>query len=211
MGMRRLWLLLTVFFSSLVISLFYPWPSWASEGIIDLTSTVGQNARCEVNSVLMNDLNFTLLVNCRDLIYPPGTDLFSYVLWATPVTGQEPVRLGELGIGKAEFRSSVAFSGLFVTTEPNSGIRAPANRIVMQGSVQPIRFLEGAPQPTPQVQTSPTPSPQITGKVTPTPEATQGSELAARIRRTAVIFFLAFFGLIVMAIILVSIFRRIRE
>jgi hypothetical protein len=121
----------------------------ASEGTVELRSTTGNNYRCYTSSLLMQDLNYTILVSCRDLIYPAGFDIFNYVLWATPADGDKPIKLGKLDFGKKQFRIKKAFSNLFITTEQDAGVRSPAGEVVMRGGVQPISFLASPTTPTP--------------------------------------------------------------
>lgn len=195
---------LAFFIFILLFLLGVPSPAQASQGVIELKTTVGQRSRCLVDSVLMSDLNFTLLFNCRDLIYPPEPTLFSYVVWATPTSGEKPILLGELGTGKTEFRSAQAFSELFVTTEPTLGVQSPSDRTVMRGTVRQVEFLDGpviTPTPTPEGE-QPTP--------TPTKAPGRGEEIATRIRQTAIIILVALFALVIFAVIAISLLRRLR-
>lgn len=134
----------------------------ASEGTIELSSTTGENYRCFANSVLMPDQKYTILMSCRDLIYPVDGGVYVYALWANPASGGNPVHLGPLDIGKKEFRSDVSFSSLFVTTE-NPGYRTPAGRVVMRGNVHPVDFLDNPSvvisQPAEESSVTPTPYP----------------------------------------------------
>lgn len=175
----------------------------ASEGTVELQGTTGQNSRCFTTSILMSNFNFSLVVSCRELIYPPAADMFSYVLWATSLKDAKPIKLGELGVGKAQFQTNSAFSSLFVTKERNGGVREPSDALVMQGAVKPIDLLEGPARPAPEVPSiSPTPTPKV---------ATGASELGARIRRAALIFFIALFILIIGVIAIITTLRRFRE
>jgi len=124
----------------------------ASEGTFELRSTAGEDTRCFVASLQMQDLNYRILVSCQGLIYPAEGSIFSYMLWATPKEGGNPLKFGPLGFGKAEFKTNKAFTDLFVTTEQNPNTRTPSGTIVMRGTLQPITFL--------QRPTTPTPSPQ---------------------------------------------------
>lgn len=121
----------------------------ANEGETELRSTSDQEYRCYVYSQKMQDQNYRLLVSCRDLIYPGGETVFTYVLWANPLEGGSPNKLGELGFGKAEFKTKEAFIGLFVTTEENSRTKSPDGLVVMRGTLQSISFLDRPQSPTP--------------------------------------------------------------
>jgi len=120
----------------------------ASEGTAELRSTVNQTTRCYASSLLMEDNAYTILVSCRDLIYPAEQNVTYYVLWAQPTDGSNPVNLGYVGYGKITVRMGQPFSSLFVTTESNPG-SVPAGRVVMRGNVTSISFLERPGQITP--------------------------------------------------------------
>lgn len=128
----------------------------ASDGTIELRSTTGDPSRCYAASLLMEDWHYTVIVSCRDLIYPGEYGLVNYVLWTQPTDGSSPANLGLLGYGKATFRTLKAFSSLFVTIEGQVGGK-PTGRIVMNGTVNPVTFLE---RPSP---VTPTPTPELKG------------------------------------------------
>jgi len=141
--------LLTALFSALIVLFFSATRTHASEGTFELRSTGAEDTRCFVASLLMQDFNFRILVSCRDLIYPAGDDIFSYMLWATPKEGGAPIKLGQLAYGKAEFRTNKAFTNLFVTTERNANTKTPSSNVVMRGTLHSITFLERPTTPTP--------------------------------------------------------------
>lgn len=148
-----------VFFLALLFLALFPKNTLASDGMTELRSVTGKGYRCVAYSLLMQDNVYTILVSCEDLIYPidPPT-LNSYVLWATPKAAGDPVRIGELGLGKITTRIDKPFSSLFVTTELNGGVRSPSGNVVMRGSLKPATFLE------------------ILTTITPTPEGMQTQE-----------------------------------
>ena len=141
-------------FSFLILALVNASQVKASEGIFELANRVGEDGRCFAVSILMDDLQHRVLISCRDIIYPGGTDIFHYVVWATPLEGGDPKRLGEIGLGKEEFKMRDTFGSMFVTRERTNNPRSPEGTVVMQGNVQRISFLEsrgtqaGTPQPT---------------------------------------------------------------
>jgi hypothetical protein len=145
----------TIFFSSLLFA-FAITAVNASEGRVELRSTTGEDYRCDATSFYMENSSYNILIGCRGLIYPPDEDLLNYVVWATPEDGGNPQRLGELGVGKALFRTRESFSSLFVTTEQNKSTRSPEGKTVMRGTIVPISFLEKptTPTPTPEEQES---------------------------------------------------------
>lgn len=127
----------------------------ASDGVVELRSTNDKDYRCfALSSILETTTSYTVLVTCRELIYPPEASLISYMMWANPVDGGNALRLGKLGVGKAMFKSPKAFSSLFVTTESSTTARTPQGEVVMTGTIGPISFLERPTTPTP----TPTPT-----------------------------------------------------
>jgi len=135
----------------------------ASEGPFILRNMVGEASRCEGGSVLMQDRNYNIYISCRDITYPGGTDVFSYVVWGVPADGGGHFRLGTIGLGKVAFKTKTAFSSLYVTKEEDEGTRSPQGPVIMQGSVGRFETLDG-PAPTPGIGEleSPTPSPITT-------------------------------------------------
>lgn len=117
-------------------------PVVASEGTFELRNQVGDSARCFATSILMPNLEYEILVSCRDILYPGGTEVFSYVTWANPVDGSSPVKLGTLDLGKVQFSTKKAFGSLYVTKEVDAKVRAPQGSVVMQGSLQRIAILD---------------------------------------------------------------------
>jgi hypothetical protein len=170
----------------------------ASEGSIEMRSSTREPYRCYAASILTQDQNYQILISCRELIYPAGNTVYVYILWAQPVDGSDPRRLGELGYGRLSAKMNQPFSSLFVTTEPNAGARKPTGPVVMRGNVQPITFLDRA--------TTGTPAPVIsngqgsyTGDITLTPtpeEASTGSKLGTALKRAGLAAFLALIALI---------------
>lgn len=159
--------------------------TFASEGTVELRSTTDKDYRCFAASLLMENASYKVIVSCRDLIYPPQPDLFTYIIWATPLDEGNPVKFGELGIGKASFETKESFSNLFVTTERNRGVRRPEGQVVMRGSVESITFLDRP--------TTPTPTPSTTEQEGEPAKAelTTGQKLTLALRRAGLVIFLA--------------------
>jgi hypothetical protein len=130
-------------FTFVGLALFLTRSVEASEGTFELGSTTGKNYRCFAASLLIE--KFSILVVCKDLVYPSG----SYVLWANPTDNSKPIRLGVLGYGRKSFSAGRSFSSLFVTLEANPNIKSPTGTRVMQGSINPITFLNQPTTPTP--------------------------------------------------------------
>lgn len=123
----------------------------ARQGLIELRSTNGTTTRCLAVSMptLANRGKYDVSVDCVDLVYPAYGDKKFYVMWANPVGGSSAQRLGSLGFGNAFFVPDYDFNSLFVTTENVENLRSPEGSIVMQGSVEPFKFLETPTTPTP--------------------------------------------------------------
>jgi len=171
----------------------------ASEGTAELRSTNNQSYRCFVASLLMENSRYKIIVSCRDLIYPPRSDLFNYVIWATPIDGNKSIKLGELGVGKANFEIKNAFSNLFVTTEQDKNTRVPKGEIVMNGNVQSISFLDKPTSPTPTPEKSDSnekasrDQDQKEEVTIPTQELTTRERLVEALKRAGIV---VFFGLV---------------
>lgn len=146
----------------------------ASEGTAEIRNLVGGQARCWASSVLMRDFNYKILLSCRDLVYPINSETFTYTLWVTEQGSGDPIRLGDVGIGKREFDIEDAFNGYFVTEERTSNPRNPSDRVIMAGQVQPIAILEG-PTPTAGPQATAEPNSGF-GQVNQSPLPTDGQE-----------------------------------
>lgn len=114
----------------------------ASEGTVELESQTNEPTRCYAVSLRMQNLEYRILFSCRYLIYPVDENIFNYVMWATPASGGNAVKLGAVGLGKGEFKTKTAFSSLFVTTESKKDTKIPTGNTVMFGDVQSIMFLE---------------------------------------------------------------------
>lgn len=142
----------------------------ASEGIIELRNVEGGQARCYSLSAIMQDLNYNVLITCRDITYPGGTDVFNYIVWANPIGSDKAQKLGPLGLGKVEFETETSFSSLFVTKERSEKVNAPTGPTVMQGGVQRITLLDN-PQDLGELEESEMP------ELTPTPAPAKGTGL----------------------------------
>lgn len=141
----------------------------ASEGRFQLKNTIGTDARCEGASVLMQDLNFHVIMSCWDIIYPGDTQVVSYVIWAQNTDGDVD-NVGTLGVGKVEFEVDEAFTRLYVTKEITNRVREPQGSIVMQGNIQDFelrsasttnaQFTDGDGDPNSTATPSPTIEPE---------------------------------------------------
>lgn len=134
---------------TIVAFLFFLSPKLAkaSDGTVELRSVTQENYHCFVASMFID--NYKILVGCKDLVYPKGPRVMSYVLWATPVEGDKPIKLGTLDFGRKFFQIKNAFSNLYVTLEENPNVRSPAGAVVMRGNIKPITFLEEPVTPAP--------------------------------------------------------------
>ncbi len=140
--MKNYILKITVFLLLFVLFFLISKRAIASEGTIELTSRTGEQTRCYVASLRMQNLEYKMLFSCKYLIYPVDETIFNYVMWAQPKDGGKAIKLGTIGLGKGEFKTRTPFTSLFVTTESNKDTKTPSGKIVMSGNVQPIKFLE---------------------------------------------------------------------
>ena len=177
-------------------------PLRASEGTAELTSTKGQVMRCDAYSMLIENYEYQISLNCRDLIYPPKPDAFSYILWATPTQNDKPLNIGELGIGKGNFKTKTAFSKLFVTIESDIRTRAPEGEVVMEGAIQGISFLDQAEETSKPASEKVTPTPTST----PTPTTSSARNILGKILGTGAIIL----GLVLVVVIVVYFLSRRR-
>jgi len=144
-------ILLIALFSFLIFKSYLS-KTYASEGTFDIQSTTSDTYKCWAASLRMQNLNYSIVIGCRDLLYPAGENIYTYIVWATPREGDKPIKLGALGFGKAQFATKTPFTQLYVTTELNANTKSPEGPVVMRGSVRPISFLE--------IPTTPTPTPE---------------------------------------------------
>jgi len=160
----------------------------ASEGQFILRNRVGEAARCEGGSILMQDRNYNIYITCREISYPGGTEVFDYVVWGVPSGGGNHFRLGTLGLGKVAFKTKTPFSSLYVTKEETNNPRTPSGTIIMQGNVTAFETLD-SPAPTPGLEEFESP--------TPSPVATPGPRNLGRIFAAGgILAFIAIFGVI---------------
>lgn len=126
-----------------VVGLFSTNYAKASEGIFELYSLTDRDYRCFVASIQRQNFSYNIAVTCRNLIYPADDDnIFGYIMWAQPINGQNPIKLGALGLGRAVFSTKTPFDYLFVTLERDNRARNPSNEIVMEGYLSRIEFLD---------------------------------------------------------------------
>jgi hypothetical protein len=172
--------------------------AYASEGTVELRSTTSASYKCYASSIQMKDLNYTVLVTCRDLLYPAGEDIFNYVLWANPTDGGKPFRLGTLGLGRVATKTKKTFSSLFVTTEADGKAKSPSGTTVMRGDLTKIKFLEGPLTPAEEEKEEVEEISEET--LTPTPSTR--SRLVAGLKRAALVSLFALAALIGLVFIL---------
>jgi hypothetical protein len=192
----------TIFFALLlsigVIFLTTAKTSYAAEGMVELRSTTRESYRCYAYYQLLPDQNQTVLVSCRDLVYPTGSSIIYYILWMQPTDGSAPRRLGELGYGSLSARTPIPFGQLFVTTEQVQNTNKPVGPVAMKGSIAPIPFLDRATTgtPTPVITNAGTGTPEPGISATPTEGASTGSKIATAFKRAGLAALLALLALI---------------
>lgn len=198
---RKIFIIFAVITATAVIN---PFKVEASEGTFELQNQVGESARCYATSILMSDQRYRVILSCRDILYPGGTEVFNYVLWGQPNGGGNPFRVGTLQLGKVEFRVSDAFNRLFVTKELDDRPRKPEGTIVMSGNYQRIEFLDGnqvspvtsLPDEVPNELISPSP------EASPTTRVSQGRSIFRMIAAGGIVAFLGLFGVILVIFVI---------
>ena len=144
--------------------------AFASEGTFELKNTVGEQARCFAFSVLMPSQKYEVLMSCRDILYPGGTQVFDYVVWAQDADGKTE-NLGTLDKGKIQFSVAKQFASLFVTKETSEKARNPEGTVIMRGYWKDIDILKANAQTTTQPGETPeaelTPAPEEVKKGSP--------------------------------------------
>jgi hypothetical protein len=121
-------------------------PVKASEGVVELENVLGEPGRCFAASVLMTNYQYTVIMSCRDLVYPVDSNVFKYSVWVVPLSGKKPYKVTpDLGVGKLQFVVKEAFSGLYVT-RPGPGFGSKEEIVVMRGNVAQIAFLNTGEQ-----------------------------------------------------------------
>jgi hypothetical protein len=165
----------------------------ASEGTVELESITAEDYRCFAASIQMLNWNYNILVTCRNLIYPAGDNIFQYVVWADPIEKGKPIKLGTLGLGRANFNTKTPFSSLFVTTEINKRVKEPEGPTVMIGNVERITFLD---EPSPaevidiredEEEITPALTTQIPTTSEERPTTTESNRLVRGLRRAGIV------------------------
>ena len=170
----------------------------ASEGTFELRNRVGESARCYATSVLMQDRNYNVLISCRDILYPGGTNVFEYVIWATPLEGGNPFRLGTVDLGKILYKTKTPFSSIFVTKEEDDRPRSPQGPTVMAGNLEIITFLDN-PTTADLNPTNELGEPEVTPEPTETPSR---GGIGRIIAAGGVLAFIAIFGLVLVLFVI---------
>lgn len=141
----------------------------ASEGQAEMQNLVGDPSRCVATSGLFAGSEYNILVLCRDLVYRNNPEALYYIVWAQPTTGGDPIKLGDLGLGNASFKTKTPFSRIFATQERDRNVKRPTGVVAMSGNMHGFAFFANnsanpvapgdeqaimTPSPTPQAQTS---------------------------------------------------------
>ena len=109
----------------------------ASEGTIDL---IGDNVECLGMSVETTSKQFSILLRCENVVYPPSDIGLGYYVWVTNLNSGKQVRLGSLDFGRASYRANVPFNDIFVTIESRKNPNTPSSDIVMTSQLQAFQF-----------------------------------------------------------------------
>jgi hypothetical protein len=168
----------------------------ASEGLFEIRSISGEDARCYATSLLMADGKYQILLGCRDLIFPPQGKIGGYILWAKSSVNGDIFKLGSIGIGKASFSTKDPFNQLFITIEENDKIRVPSENVVMNGGLTRIEFLENTLSNQEGVDEEVTPTRTINQEQVEVPQLTTREKLLIGMKRSGIIAGVALIGLI---------------
>jgi hypothetical protein len=176
-----------------ILSLFATQAS-ASEGIADMANVSGGPSHCYATSAFMQNQEYNILVICRDLLYPANAETLYYVVWAQPTAGGNPIRLGDLGLGKALYKTRTAFNRLYATQERSRDVKNPTGPVAMSGNMQPIGVLS------PNSGNSAV-SIDTNNQVIVTPTPTPGPSFFSRFRTGGIITVVSIIVIIVMLIV----------
>lgn len=138
----RLKILSSAFFIAFTFLLF-PGKIQASEGTVELASITETKTSCFAFSILMQNFQYKVIISCKNLVYPAPNGAFAYILWANPIGGGSPFKLGPVNFGKAEFSTRKPFNSLFLTSEIDDTTRTPSQFVVARGSVNALRYVDG--------------------------------------------------------------------
>jgi hypothetical protein len=109
----------------------------ASEGTVDL---VGNNVECYGMSVETYSNQFSILLRCENVVYPPSDTGILYYVWVTNLNNSKPIRLGSLDFGRASYKASSPFKDMYVTIEGKKNPTSPSGEIVMTGKMKGFQF-----------------------------------------------------------------------
>ena len=109
----------------------------ATEGTIDL---VGDNVECLTMSVETYSNQFSILMRCENLVYPPSNTGILYYAWIENLDNGKILRVGDLDYGRAVYKVNAPFKKMFVTIEGKKNPNSPSDQVVMTGQVQPFQF-----------------------------------------------------------------------
>jgi len=188
-GVLKITITTVVFLFLSAVSVF------ASEGTFELRSTDSNNYRCFVASLQMQNLTYNVAISCREIVFPLDTTIYSYILWANPSSGGSPIKIGNIGLGRAQFSTKTNFSSLFITGEQNPNVKVPTGNVIMKGSIKPITFLETE---TPTTTSSPGEQ-SVSPTLTPGPQTSLRDRILTGLKRAGLatgLALVAIFGLV---------------
>jgi hypothetical protein len=167
----------------------------ASEGQAEMENMVGDPSRCVVTSGLFGGNEYNVMVLCRDLVYRENPEALFYTIWIQPLQGGDPIRLGDLGLGNALFKTKTPFSRIFATQERDKNAKTPTGRVALSGNVHGFSFFANN-------STSPiSPNVPQTPAITPVPTPTPGPSVLSRFRTGGVIMVISIIVIIIMLVV----------
>ena len=111
--------------------------AYASEGTVDL---IGDNVECLGMSVETASKQFSILLRCENVIYPPSDTGLNYYVWVTNLNNDKATRLGSLNYGRALYKANVPFNDMYITIESKKNPTSPSNEIAMTGQMKTFQF-----------------------------------------------------------------------
>jgi hypothetical protein len=162
------------FAATLCFFMFSVEKSSAFEGTIEMKGKT--DARCFAASVFMNNSTHKLVISCVNLVYPPATDRFAYVLWGTPINSKVALKIGSLNTGKGEFTFNPTLTSMYVTIERHDGVRTPSKDVIMSGTPQPITFLTENQEPIKTIEEPTPPVSTVSGQAENFGEIIEGND-----------------------------------
>lgn len=166
----------------------------ASEGQAEMKNLVGDPSQCQVTSGLFAGSEYNILVLCRDLVYRNNPEALYYIVWAQPTQGGDPIKLGDLGLGNALFKTKTSFNRVFATQERDRNVKKPTGVVAMSGNMHGFALFS-TNSASPVAPTNPEPL------ITPSPTPMENTSFLSRFRTGGVITVVSVIVIIIMLVV----------